>query len=296
VQIKEFIQQCQLRVDAALEQCLPAENLPASRLCEAIRYGVFNGGKRVRPVLLYATAQTLNCPLDICDNAACAVELIHAYSLIHDDLPAMDDDDLRRGKPTCHIAFDEATAILAGDAMQAMAFEVLIAATNSPVTPANQLAMVRELAHASGAAGMAAGQAVDLVSTGKTLSLQELERMHRLKTGALISASVMLGALASDRATPEQLSALRTYSAAVGLAFQIKDDILDVEGDTHTLGKPQGSDEALNKATYTSILGLEAARELAITQHRSAIDALSPFGTEADVLRDLSSYIVERNN
>ena len=296
MQIKDFILQCQQRVDTALEQRLPAANSPASRLCEAIRYGVFNGGKRVRPVLLYATAQTLNCPLQMCDNAACAVELIHAYSLIHDDLPAMDDDDLRRGKPTCHIAFDEATAILAGDAMQAMAFEVLIAETPSPVTSANQLAMVRELAHASGAAGMAAGQAVDLTSTGKILSLQELEHMHRLKTGALISASVMLGALASNRATPEQLNALQTYSAAVGLAFQIKDDILDVEGDTQTLGKPQGSDQALDKATYTSILGLEAARELALTQHHGAVEALLPFGPEADVLRDLSSYIVERNN
>lgn len=293
--IKDFIASSQARVDAALEQQLSDTQTIAPRLLDAMRYSVFNGGKRVRPVLVYATAEALKTSNSLCDSAACAIEFIHAYSLIHDDLPAMDDDDLRRGKPTCHIAYDEATAILAGDALQTRAFEIL---SNDPVAQQNPtliLQMIQRLAQASGASGMVGGQAFDLDSTGKQLSLNELKQMHHHKTGALISASVLLGALASGKASSEQLNALQKYAACIGLAFQIKDDILDVESDTQTLGKQQGADQTLNKATYTSILGLNEAKQAAQEQHQQALLALDIFGPEADNLRQLSAYIIERN-
>jgi len=295
VSLQQFIHVSQSRVDNTLTQHLNAHDSIAPRLYEAMQYSVFNGGKRIRPVLLYATACALNSDNPLVDTAACSVELIHAYSLIHDDLPAMDDDDLRRGKPTCHIAFDEATAILAGDALQTLAFELL---TNDPAGqnhPAQVLQMTSRLAKASGAAGMVGGQAFDLDSTGKQLSLDALMQMHRHKTGALISASVILGALASGNASAVQLTALEHYASCIGLAFQIKDDILDVESDTATLGKQQGADQSLNKATYTSILGLEKAKHEAQTQHQQALAALDIFGPEADNLRQLSAYIIERN-
>jgi len=295
VPLQQFIRTSQHRIDTALEQHLCAPNSIAPRLSQAMQYSVLNGGKRIRPVLVYATATALNSDNPLADTAACAVELIHAYSLIHDDLPAMDDDDLRRGKPTCHIAFDEATAILAGDALQTLAFELL---TNDPAAhsnPAQVLQMTSRLAKASGVSGMVGGQAFDLDSTGKQLSLDELIQMHRHKTGALISASVILGALASGNASAAQLIALEQYANCIGLAFQIKDDILDVESDTETLGKQQGADETLKKATYTSILGLEKAKQEAQTQHQQALAALDIFGPEADNLRQLSAYIIERN-
>lgn len=293
--IKEFISASQSRVDNALEQHLQNLDGISPRLQEAMHYSVFNGGKRVRPVLVYATAEALKNNNNLCDSAACAVEFIHAYSLIHDDLPAMDDDDLRRGKPTCHIAFDEASAILAGDALQTLAFETLSNDPEGQSNPSLILKMIQRLGTASGTLGMVGGQAFDLDSTGKQLSLEQLKQMHRHKTGALISASVALGALASGLATDDQLSALEKYAACIGLAFQIKDDILDVESDTETLGKQQGADQSHNKATYTSILGLEEAKLAAQEQHRQALAALDIFGPEADNLRQLSAYIIERN-
>lgn len=293
--IKTFISACQDRVDNALDQHILALNGISPRLQEAMRYSVFNGGKRVRPVLVYATAEALKSDNTLCDSAACAIEFVHAYSLIHDDLPAMDDDDLRRGKPTCHIAFDEATAILAGDALQTLAFETLSNDPEGQSNPSLILKMIQRLGKASGTLGMVGGQAFDLDSTGKQLGLEQLKQMHRHKTGALISASVALGALASGCVTNSQMSALEEYAACIGLAFQIKDDILDVESDTLTLGKQQGADQSLNKATYTSILGLEAAKLAAQEQHRQALAALDIFGAEADNLRQLSAYIIERN-
>jgi geranylgeranyl pyrophosphate synthase len=285
------------RVDAALDRWLPKPAGPEARLQEAMRYSVIGGGgKRVRPVLVYAAADALHIPLDRLDAAACAVEIIHAYSLIHDDLPAMDDDELRRGRPTCHIAFDEATAILAGDALQALAFEILAKDEGLQCGPQIRLDMIRLLAEASGSLGMAGGQAIDLAAVGKSLTLHELENMHRLKTGALIRASVLLGAMCSPDANAAKLKALDDYARCVGLAFQIHDDILDVIADTATLGKPQGSDMEQNKPTYPALLGLDGARERALDMHRQALRALEIFDSSADTLRQLSAFIVERNH
>lgn len=295
MEIQTFIQQCQARSNLILEQALPKVEGDASRLYQAMHYSVLNGGKRLRPALVYATTIALNCPLEQGDTAACAVELTHSYSLIHDDLPAMDDDDLRRGQPTCHIAYDEATAILAGDALQALAFEVIVDNKGPATSDANKLRMLKVLAESSGATGMVAGQAIDLYSVGKPLSLEQLKHMHSCKTGALIKACVILGALSTNQATEKQLVALENFAISIGLAFQIKDDILDVEGDTQTLGKIQGADLALNKPTYTSILGLEKAKKEAHQQHQNAIHALAIFGSEADALRELATYIIERN-
>ncbi len=284
------------RVDNALDGWLPKPGGPEARLQEAMRYSVIGGGKRVRPVLVYAAGQALDLDLEQMDAAACAVEIIHAYSLIHDDLPAMDDDDLRRGRPTCHKAYDEATAILAGDALQALAFEVLATDNQMKVDAQTRLDMIHLLAAASGSIGMAGGQAIDLGAVGKQLNLEELENMHRLKTGALIRASVLMGALCSPEASKEVLKRLDLYANCVGLAFQIQDDILDVIADTETLGKPQGSDEQQNKPTYPSLLGLDGARERAQDLHRQAIAALDIFDDAADTLRQLSAYIVERGH
>lgn len=278
------------RADQQLDLFLSEEHASSAHLLSAMRYSVFNGGKRIRPVLVYAAGQALHCPPADCDAPAVAVELIHAYSLIHDDLPAMDDDDLRRGKPTCHIQYDEATAILAGDALQTSAFSVLL---NAPQQP-GQLAILQELAKASGSQGMVAGQMIDLEAVGKDITLSELENMHRHKTGALIQASVRMGALAGG-ANAVQLKALDVYAAALGLAFQVQDDILDVESDTETLGKQQGADIALNKPTYVSLLGLEQAKEKARHLTDTALQSLDDFGPEADLLRELARYVVERN-
>ena len=285
----------QQRVDLALDACLPASTAHKHNLIEAMRYSVIGGGgKRVRPAMVYVAGEAMGADPDMLDIPACAVEMIHAYSLIHDDLPAMDDDDLRRGQPTCHKAFDEATAILAGDALQAQAFGIL-AADTLQIEDRRRLEMITLLAAASGFDGMAGGQAIDLAAVGDTLSLQELEAMHRLKTGALIRASILLGAMCSPAATDEELAVLGRYADCIGLSFQIQDDILDVIGDTETLGKPKGSDEKMQKPTYPSILGLDASRQLALEQHEQALSQLEALGDRADTLRQLSAYIVERD-
>ncbi len=281
------------RVDHQLDQYLQ-QSVAAPQLFDAMHYSTFNGGKRLRPILVYAACEAVGGDLMAADPAAAAVECIHAYSLIHDDLPAMDDDDLRRGKPTCHIAFDEATAILAGDALQALAFEILAAPSES-LQPLQQLQMLSTLSRASGDKGMVAGQAIDICAVDSHLDLQSLERMHGLKTGALIRASVRMGALAAG-ADAKLLSALDSYATAIGLAFQVQDDILDIESDTQTLGKPQGSDLAANKATYPSLLGMEEAKNKAQQLHQQALQALSPFGDQAALLRQLADYVVKRNH
>ena len=284
----------QQRVDNALELCLPDTRTQKHNLVEAMRYSVIGGGgKRIRPAMVYAAGEALGVDQDILDIPACAVEMIHTYSLIHDDLPAMDDDDLRRGQPTCHKAFDEATAILAGDALQAQAFEILTA-SNLPVNDRYRLEMIALLAIASGSDGMAGGQAIDLAAVGSKLSLQELEAMHRLKTGALIRASILLGAMCSAVVTEDELTMLARYADCIGLSFQIQDDILDVVGDTEILGKPRGSDEKMQKPTYPSILGLDASKKLALEQHEQALLHLETLNERADTLRQLSAYIVER--
>lgn len=296
MELKALLNEYQIRVEAALQQWLPNENESPAHLHAAMRYSSLDGGKRVRPILVYATGKALGVPLDHLDGPACAIEFIHAYSLVHDDLPAMDNDDLRRGKPTCHKAYDEPTAILVGDALQSLAFEVLATDSAMGADPARRLAMVEELARSSGSRGMAGGQAIDIAAEGQQLTLEQLQAMHRYKTGALIRASVRLGALSSPDITETQREGLDRYAESVGLAFQIRDDILDVEADTETLGKPQGSDQAKDKPTYTSLLGLEGAKEKARGLHREALEGLSGFGEEAEPLRQLSAYIVERAN
>src|SRR5690554_2769755 len=242
-----------------------------------MRYSVMNGGKRVRPLLVFASCQALGGEIQQAYGAACAVELIHAYSLVHDDLPAMDDDDLRRGQPTTHKAFDEAYAILAGDALQALAFHALCDENLSPVSSQQRLDMLKELSNAAGAKGMVGGQAIDLSAVGQIISQDTLELMHRHKTGALIQASVRLGALASNHATKQKLEALDHYAQSIGLAFQVQDDILDVISDTKTLGKQQGSDIEHGKPTYPALLGLEEAQRYAQTLKQQALEALSDF-------------------
>jgi farnesyl diphosphate synthase len=266
------------------------------RLHEAMRYASLEGGKRVRALLVYAAGAAVGAADTDLDAPACAVELVHAYSLVHDDLPAMDDDDLRRGKPTCHRAYDEATAMLAGDALQSLAFEVLAAAPAGAVAPARRVEMLRTLAVASGSLGMAGGQAIDLAAVGRPLGLEALETMHRMKTGALIRASVRLGALACPDTGEAALRRLERYAECIGLAFQIRDDILDVEASTQDLGKQQGADAALGKPTYTSLLGLAEAKDRAADLHREAISALEPFDSGAALLRELAGFIVSRGH
>ncbi|WP_152220221.1 (2E,6E)-farnesyl diphosphate synthase [Pseudomonas sp. SCB32] len=294
--IAAYQARCQARVDAALETLFIAPREELTRLYAAMRYSVVNGGKRVRPLLAYAACEALGGELERADGAACAVELIHAYSLVHDDLPAMDDDDLRRGQPTTHIAFDEACAILAGDGLQTLAFEVIGNAQLNPQDAHTRLDMLLILARAAGSAGMVGGQAIDLESVGRKIDQAALETMHRHKTGALIEASVQLGALASGRAGAADLEALRRYAKAIGLAFQVQDDILDVESDTTTLGKTQGKDQAHDKPTYPALLGLDAAKAYALTLRDQAVAALEGFGDSAEPLRALARYIVDRRN
>ncbi|MDB5979792.1 MAG: ispA-2 [Pseudomonas sp.] len=287
---------CQARVDAALDNLLQAPCEELQRLYQAMRYSVLNGGKRVRPLLVYATCEALGGDVEQATGAACSVELIHAYSLVHDDLPAMDDDDLRRGQPTTHKAFDEASAILAGDGLQALAFEVLSDPQMTRQPAELRLRMINILARAIGPAGMVGGQAIDLEAVGHRLNQTQLETMDRHKTGALIDASVQLGALASGKANDSSLRALRAYAQAIGLAFQVQDDILDVESDTATLGKQQGADIAHDKPTYPALLGLEAAKAYARSLQDQALSALHPLGAGAEPLRALARYIVERRN
>jgi geranylgeranyl pyrophosphate synthase len=287
---------CQARIEGVLESALALPDPGTERLREAMRYSVLGAGKRLRPILVYLSGESLGAPPARLDAPAAAVELIHVYSLVHDDLPAMDDDDLRRGRPTCHRAFDEATAILVGDALQALAFAVLanepMAAVSAPV----RLEMIRLLARATGTGGMAGGQAVDLAAVGRTLTVAAIEDMHRRKTGALIQCSVLLGALAAGLSEGAELAALRQFGAEVGLAFQIQDDILDVAGDPALLGKSIGADAAHRKPTYPSTVGLGAARARAGELRDAAIAALEPLGTRGRALAQLADFIVERSS
>jgi farnesyl diphosphate synthase len=282
----------QVHVEDALGALLPAAGSAPARLHEAMRYTVLGGGKRVRPLLVFAAGGLFGADLESLARAGAAVEMIHAYSLVHDDMPCMDDDALRRGKPTVHVAYGEATALLVGDALQAQAFAVL--AQDEAIAPARLVAMLRVLAGAAGAAGMCGGQAIDLDSVGVSLTLEQLERMHQLKTGALLRASVMLGALAGREVGAAERAALDTYSNAIGLAFQVVDDVLDATADSVTLGKTAGKDAAANKPTYVSILGLDESKLLAEKLRRAAHDALAPFGESARRLRELADLIVQR--
>ncbi len=282
------------RADAVLARVLPLGEQPPVELHRAMRYAVLGGGKRLRPLLAYATGAAFAAPPEKLDAVGAAVEIIHAYSLVHDDLPAMDDDALRRGRPTCHIVFGEAMAILAGDALQALAFEVLANDPAIDVDAATRLHMLRTLALACGSHGMAGGQALDLAAVGQRLDAAELERMHVHKTGALIRASVLLGALAAGCKDANQLSSLETYGHCVGLAFQIRDDLLDIEAGTEQLGKTAGKDAAANKPTYPAILGVTASRaELAALTAR-ALGAVGPLGAAGEPLRDLARFVAER--
>ncbi len=294
--LKAYLIACQNRVERALDARLPGENILPQTLHQAMRYSVLDGGKRTRPLLTYATGQALGLSEDVLDAQACAVEFIHVYSLIHDDLPAMDNDDLRRGKPTCHKAFDEATAILAGDALQALAFDVL--ANDSAILAGAEarVKMIAALTRASGSQGMVGGQAIDLGSVGHKLTLPELENMHIHKTGALIRASVNLAALSKSDLDADVAKKLDHYAKCIGLSFQVKDDILDVESDTATLGKTQGKDVDNDKPTYPALLGMAGAKEKAQELHEQAVASLAGFGSEADLLRDLSLYIIERTH
>ena len=291
----EKIKSYQAQVDKALEYWLPADNIQPDHLHAAMRYSVLGDGKRIRPILTYATGQTLGVPLSSLDGPGCAVELIHAYSLIHDDLPAMDDDDLRRGRPTCHKAFDEATAILAGDALQALSFHILAHDQTMQTSAENRLRMIEVLALASGSRGMAGGQAIDLASVGQDLSLPQLENMHIHKTGALIRSAVKMGALSCPDITDDQIDKLDHYAKCIGLAFQVWDDVLDIEGDTEVIGKPQGSDIERGKPTYPNLLGLAGAKQTAADLHDQAIESLQGFDGKADTLRWIADYIVSRN-
>ncbi len=282
------------RVSRKLDACLPSGSEKPERLHEAMRYAVFNGGKRVRPLLVYAAGECVDVAEDLLDAPAAAIELIHAFSLVHDDLPAMDDDDLRRGKPTLHVAFDEATAILAADALQPLAFSVL--ADIDAVNPDARASLVRLVADACGSIGMTGGQSIDLAAEGKTLTAVELEHMYSLKTGALIHASVMSACMLAT-GTPEPVArALDGFSREVGIAFQIRDDLLDVEGETAVIGKPAGSDVGLGKATYPSLFGIEASIRRCDELLASACEKLDVAGHRAASLRWLANYIVERNN
>jgi geranylgeranyl pyrophosphate synthase len=288
------VEEYQARIEQVLDHCLTLPDSGTARLREAMRYSVLGGGKRLRPILVYTTGQCLGAPLEQLDIPAAAVELVHVYSLVHDDLPAMDDDDLRRGRATCHRAFDEATAILVGDALQALAFDVLSHDASGPISPAARLKMIRILAYASGTSGMAGGQGIDLASVGSTLTAAEVENMHRRKTGALIQCSVLLGATAAGLSVGSELEALTRFGADVGLAFQIQDDILDVEGETAVLGKSAGADSARNKPTYPSTVGLPAARARAQELCDAAIAALAPLGKRAESLAELARFVVNR--
>ncbi|MDS4040038.1 MAG: (2E,6E)-farnesyl diphosphate synthase [Candidatus Competibacter sp.] len=290
----ELVRNYQVRAGRALDRRLPAAELHPGDLHRAMRYAVLGGGKRIRPVLVYSAGATVGAAPESLDGPACAVEFIHAYSLIHDDLPAMDNDDLRHGQPTCHKAFGEAMAILAGDALQSLAFQVLGQDPAMVADPAIRLRMLGVLAQAAGSRGMVGGQAIDLVAIGRELTLAELENMHIHKTGALIRASVLLGALSQSTVDPAVLERLDRYAKCIGLAFQIRDDILDVIGDTATLGKTQGADRALNKPTYPALLGLDGAREHARVLYEEALASLESLGAEADPLRWIAGYIVER--
>jgi geranylgeranyl pyrophosphate synthase len=285
---------CRERVEGVLHRVLPAEEREPARLHRAMRYAALGEGKRIRPLLVYATGDAIGVPAETLDAAAAAVELIHAYSLVHDDLPAMDDDDLRRGRPTTHRAFDEATAILAGDALQVLAFELLANEPMTGVGDTGRIAMIRLLAHASGTAGMAGGQAMDLAATGRRLSPRQIEEMHELKTGALIRASVLIACAASAGMPAAKRDALDRYGRSIGLAFQIVDDLLDVLGDPAVTGKVGGSDALRGKPTYPAVAGVAAARARAAELAGDGVAALAVFGPEAGRLREFAGDLVWR--
>lgn len=290
----QWMQDANDRFEAAAGDVLPRADQAPERLHDAMRYAVLGGGKHIRPLLVYAAGEVTAADAEALDRAALAVEYVHAYSLVHDDLPCMDNDVLRRGRPTLHVAFDEATAMLAGDALQAEAFKVIADGT----LPATQTAsLMRELAHAAGTQGMCGGQALDLAAVGQTLAPAELERMHRMKTGALLRAAVLMGALSGQAAQLTECTreALARYGDAIGLAFQVVDDVLDVEANTATLGKTAGKDAAQSKPTYVSTIGLEAARALSLRLRAQALDAISGLGPRAARLRDLADLIVCRS-
>ena len=290
----DWMKTVQAASETDMAALLPAADLVPGKLHAAMRYALLGGGKRVRPLLVYAAGALFGAAADTLRRAAAAVEMIHAYSLVHDDMPCMDDDALRRGKPTVHIAYDEATALLVGDALQSQAFLVLAEADLGVLPAARLAAMLRLLAQASGSAGMCGGQAIDLDSVGLSLTLAQLEQMHQLKTGALLRASVLLGATAGKDLDAAETAALHAYARAIGLAFQVVDDVLDATADSATLGKTAGKDAADNKPTYVSILGLEASRALAEQLRLEAHAALAPFGEKALRLRELADLIVQR--
>ena len=294
--LKNQISSCQQRINSLLDKHLPAPTVKPSRLHEAMRYSALDAGKRLRPLLVYTTGEAFSAEQTDLDACAMAIECIHVYSLIHDDLPAMDDDDLRRGKPTCHIAFDEATAILAGDALQSLAFELLISHRFTDLARVKQMSMLKLLAEASGSIGMGGGQMIDLQATGKQQSLEELTAMHRMKTGALIRASVLLGYLCSGGQDERTYRVLNDFADKIGLAFQVKDDILDLEADTETLGKPSGSDQAANKSTFPALMGLDEAREYAERLIEEAKMSLQALEIDTGPLMDIADYIIERGH
>jgi len=292
--LEDWMQTHQAQIEIVLDKRLTGHDQPGSqRLVDAMRYATLGGGKRLRALLVYATGEAMGAKPAALDAAAAAVEMIHAYSLVHDDMPIMDDDNLRRGRPTCHRAFDEATALLVGDALQTMAFETLC---DNTLSAQQQIAMIKRLAQASGAFGMAGGQAIDLESVGKKLDLNALQSMHKLKTGALIRASVALGALAATDCDEQSLQRLERYADCIGLAFQVQDDVLDVVADTQTLGKAQGADVALNKPTYPALLGLEKAQQKAVALIEKALGQLAELQFDTQVLAALAQFIVKRSH
>lgn len=283
----------QARMEAALARVLPEPAIAPAALHAAMRYATLGGGKRIRPMLAFAAGEAVGADPARVEYAACAVELIHVYSLTHDDLPCMDDDDLRRGKPTCHVEYDEATALLVGDALQSLAFEIL-AEPDACVDVPTQVAMLAALAKAAGSRGMAGGQATDLAATGKTLNLTELEFMHIHKTGALIQAAVLLGAMVAGALSAATRAGLERYAHCIGLAFQVMDDVLDAETDTATLGKTAGKDAAQGKATYLTLMSAKEARAYARELIDTALAAITPFGPAGANLAAIARFIVER--
>lgn len=286
----------QARMERALDARLPPATAVPARLHEAMRYSVLGGGKRIRPALLFATARTLGLEEDEVEAAACAIELIHVYSLVHDDLPAMDDDDMRRGRPTCHRAYNEATAVLVGDALQPLAFELLARDRALPASPAIRLRLIEILSEASGTAGMAGGQAIDLEAQGKQLDIREVEDMHARKTGAVIRASVLMAAECVPELPAPLRAALERFAVAIGLAFQIQDDLLDLLGDPSTLGKATGADREHAKPTHPAIIGIPASQQRVQRLHGEALESLRPFGERAEPLRALAHWLLSRRH
>ncbi|WP_105169015.1 (2E,6E)-farnesyl diphosphate synthase [Pseudoalteromonas sp. T1lg23B] len=295
MQLQEQLQNTQERLAAFIANYFARPLDTDETVKAATYYSINNGGKRLRPFLVYATGKMFGATIEDLDVAAAAIECVHSYSLVHDDLPAMDDDDLRRGKPTCHIAFNEAQAILAGDALQTLAFE-LLSEHRFKVPPEQQIKMINTLAHAAGLQGMIGGQALDLAGTDQVISLAELERIHRLKTGALLGSAIELGALCAPSVSEDTFNALRRYAENIGLAFQVQDDILDVEGDTESLGKPKGSDIENKKSTYPALLGLDGAKQKASSLIQQALKALEDIDQDTEILASLAHYIIERNH